>query len=87
MIFVQVRPLPHSLESFIKDFGEKNRHLARKNRRNSTNAQAAWFVSNCRSFSGREDFVEKLKRKHLLRHRTYPGHIYDIHYMYDNDII
>ena len=50
------------LESFIKQFGEDNRHLARKPRDDST-APAAWFVSNCKSFSGREDFVEKLKRK------------------------
>lgn len=57
----QVRPLPDNLESFIQDFGEKNRHLALKERRNSTKAHAAWFVSNCRSFSGREELVKKLK--------------------------
>ena len=33
-----------------------------KEGKNSNSALAAWFVSNCKSYSGREDFVEKLKK-------------------------
>ena len=55
------KTIPYS-ESFIEQFGEKNRHLAFKNKNASQTGQAAWFVSNCGSQSGREEFVEKLKR-------------------------
>ena len=54
------------LEIFIKQFGEKNRHLAVKDKNDSTTAQVAWFVSNCGSQSGREYFVKKLKRSGLM---------------------
>ena len=33
-----------------------------KEENNSTSGLAAWFVSNCNTYSGREDFVEKLKK-------------------------
>ena len=33
-----------------------------KEGKNSNSGLAAWFVSNCKSYSGREDFVEKLKK-------------------------
>lgn len=36
--------------------------MAVKDEDDSKTAQVAWFVSNCGSRSGREDFVQKLKR-------------------------
>ena len=33
-----------------------------KEGKNSNSGLAAWFVSNCNTYSGREDFVEKLKK-------------------------
>ena len=33
-----------------------------KEGKTSNSGLAAWFVSNCKSYSGREDFVEKLKK-------------------------
>ena len=33
-----------------------------KEGKNSNSGLAAWFVSNCKSYSGREDFVDKLKK-------------------------
>ena len=50
------------LEKFIQKFGEENKDLAVKERNDSTSGLAAWFVSNCNTYSGREDFVEKLKK-------------------------
>ena len=50
------------IESFIKQFGHENKHLAFKEGRNSSTGLAAWFVSNCNSFSGRKQFVEKLRK-------------------------
>ena len=47
---------------FIQKFGEENRYLAVKEGKTSNSGLAAWFVSNCKSYSGREDFVEKLKK-------------------------
>ena len=50
------------LEKFIQQFGEENKHLAMKEGKNSSSGLAAWFVSNCATYSGREDFVEKLRK-------------------------
>ena len=50
------------LEKFIQKFGEENKDLAVKERNDSTSGLAAWFVSNCNTYSGREDFVENLKK-------------------------
>ena len=44
----------------IRQFGEENRHLAVKER-NTSSALAAWFVSNCDTYSGRETLVKNLK--------------------------
>ena len=46
----------------IQQFGEENKDLAVKEGRNANSGLAAWFVSNCNTYSGREDFVEKLKK-------------------------
>ena len=46
----------------IQQFGEENKHLAVKEGKNANSGLAAWFVSNCNTYSGREDFVEKLKK-------------------------
>ena len=51
-----------SLEMVIRQFGEENPHLAVKEGKNESTGLAAWFVSNCNTYSGREDFVEKLKK-------------------------
>ena len=48
------------LERIIQQFGEENKHLAVKERNNS--GVAAWFVSNCNTYSGREKFVDNLKK-------------------------
>ena len=47
---------------FIQKFGKENRYLAVKEGKTSNSGLAAWFVSNCESYSGRKDFVEKLKK-------------------------
>ena len=41
----QIRPHPQGeeLEEYIREFGERNRHLAG----NRTELKAAWFVSHC----------------------------------------
>ena len=46
----------------IQQFGDENKHLAVKGGKNAKSGVAAWFVSNCNTYSGREDFVEKLKK-------------------------
>ena len=46
----------------IQQFGEENKDLAVKEGKNANSGLAAWFVSNCNTYSGREDFVEKLKK-------------------------
>ena len=51
-----------SVESFIQQFGEDNQHLAVKEGKNSTTWIAAWFVSNCYTHSGRDDFTRELKK-------------------------
>ena len=33
-----------------------------KEGKNSSSTLAAWFVSNCNTYSGREEFVERLKK-------------------------
>ena len=49
-------------EMVIQQFGEKNRNLAVKEGKNASVGLAAWCVSNCPTYySGREDFIEKLK--------------------------
>ena len=50
------------IESYISKFGHDNKHLAIKEGRNSSTGLAAWFVSNCNNYSGRDKFVEKLKK-------------------------
>ena len=47
---------------FIQKFGEENRYLAVKEGKTSNSGLAAWFVSNCESYSLRKDFAEKLKK-------------------------
>ena len=47
---------------FIQKFGEENKYLAVKEGKTSNSGLAAWFVSHCESYSGRKDFVEKLKK-------------------------
>ncbi len=51
-------PTGNELKSYIREFGQKNRHLAA----NRTGFKAAWFVSNCHSRSRREKVVEVLQR-------------------------
>ena len=50
------------MDFLIKSFGKANRHLATKPNEKNTKAVAAWFVSNCDSKSGRENFVKRLKK-------------------------
>ena len=61
---------PEALATLVKEFGRKNRgkfeFSAGKNNGKSKRkgkAGAAWFVSNCETQSGREKFVEYLKKK------------------------
>jgi hypothetical protein len=66
----QIKPHPPSgpeLDALIEDFGRQNTQMAVKlpgpgSGLNGTGppASAAWFVSNCQSKSGRQQFVEKL---------------------------
>ncbi len=51
-------PEGDALQSYIRDFGRRNRHLAG----NRTEFKAAWFVSNCNSKSGRNEIVSALTR-------------------------
>ena len=47
----------------VQQFDEKNRNLAVKEGKNASVGLAGWCVSNCPTYySGREDFVEKLKK-------------------------
>ena len=47
------------LEKYIKEFGWKNRHLARTPEGgNRTNLNAAWFVSHCATIARREKYVK-----------------------------
>ena len=57
--FNQLRDHPSGMElkTLIRQFGENNRHLAK----NRTKLQAAWFASNCRSTSVREELVKELR--------------------------
>ena len=48
------------LDALIKDFGEKNKHIA--NERNGT--KAAWFVSHCATQARREKFAREMQ-KHM----------------------
>ena len=45
------------LKEFIEQFGKNNRHLA-----SGKTKKVAWFVSNCHSMSGREQYVKKLQQ-------------------------
>ena len=49
-------------EMFVQQFGVENKYLAVKEGKTSNSGLAAWFVSHCESYSGRKDFVEKLKK-------------------------
>ena len=53
------------MEEYIREFGERNRHLA--NGRpdmgyNRTQLRAAWFVSHCATQSRREKFAKAMRR-------------------------
>ena len=63
----QIKPHPtgKALEKYIREFGERNRHLA--NGRpgmgyNRTELRAAWFVSHCATQSRREKFAKAMRR-------------------------
>ena len=45
------------LNAFIEKFGQENLQL-----RGNKSKSVAWFVSNCFSMSGREDYVNELKK-------------------------
>ncbi len=59
------------MERYIKDFGQRNRHLAYSNAAgepyNRTDLRAAWFVSHCATQSRRERFA-KAMGKHMKVH-------------------
>ena len=48
-----------ALKQLIRAFGQKNQNLSGNKKK-----AVAWFVSNCDSKSGRESYVEELK-KHI----------------------
>ena len=54
------------MDSLIEEFGKNNQHLAEKSSwldpTGTPSAPAAWFVSNCHSKSGREDFASQLQQ-------------------------
>jgi hypothetical protein len=59
--FVKTRDHPEGeeLDDFIKQFGEKNKELARKEKNGTSIAQ---IVSNCHSHSGREKLVKAMQK-------------------------
>ena len=66
-LFAQIKPHPagKELEKYIREFGERNRHLA--NGRpgsdyNRTELRAAWFVSHCATQSRREKFAKAMRQ-------------------------
>ena len=53
------------MEEYIREFGERNRHLANGAPGagfNRTELRAAWFVSHCATQSRREKFVKAMRR-------------------------
>ena len=56
---IKNHPEGRKLKSLIKQFGEKNRHLAKKPK--ASNVLVAWMVSNCYTVGNREQFVEELR--------------------------
>ena len=44
------------IQGMIKIFGQNNQHIA-----HGRTKKVAWFVSNCHSMSGRENYVRKLQ--------------------------
>lgn len=64
--FHQVRDHPPAgspeLDRYIKEFGRKNKHLARSATGNRTNLQAAWFVSHCATQARREKYAKSMEK-------------------------
>ena len=56
---IKNHPEGGKLKSLIKQFGKKNRLLARKPK--ASNVSVAWMVSNCYTVGNREEFVEELQ--------------------------
>jgi len=59
--FHKIKPHPEGeeLKKYIKDFGWKNRHLAKMpGDGNRTALHAAWFVSHCATIARREKYVK-----------------------------
>jgi len=62
---IKEHPEGEALEKYIKEFGWKNRHLAKgPSEGNRTKLHAAWFVSHCATVSRREKYV-KAMQKHM----------------------
>ena len=64
--FHQIKPHPtgKELERYIREFGERNRHMANGRRDlgyNRTELRAAWFVSHCATQSRREKFAKAMR--------------------------
>jgi len=57
IVKVQEHPTGEALEEYIKNFGQKNSHLAQ-----GKTGTAAWLVSNHNSASGREAYVKDLEQ-------------------------
>ena len=60
---IKSHPEGEELERYIKEFGWKNRHLAKTgNPQNRTHLQAAWFVSHCATVARREKYVKAMQQ-------------------------
>ena len=56
---IKEHPEGEELEKYIKEFGWKNRHLAKgPSEGNRTKLHAAWFVSHCATVARREKYVK-----------------------------
>ena len=58
---VREHPIGEELDIIIKNFGESNTYLWKKDE-TFNHGVAAWLVSNCKNLSKRDQFVERLKR-------------------------
>ena len=58
---IKDHPTGDDLEKYIKEFGIKNRHLAKTNK-NVTSLQAAWFVSHCATQARREKYAKSMQK-------------------------
>ena len=54
---IREHPTGKALQSYIKEFGRKNRHLAG----NRTELKAAWFVSHCATQARRERYAKMMR--------------------------